>query len=435
MQEERYDGYSRESGEEQSGGSQGGKRESFWKGAFAGVLVSALLLVGGAGLYCRVTGSRLIIGKSRSHLVTDNEILDSETVDKIEELTDYMDLYYYEEFDKKDIQNSLYAGVLEGLGDPYSVYYTAEQFADQQVSTSGVYYGIGAALRRDSETKRTIVSKVYEGTPAEEAGILNDDIILSVNGIDASSVGLSELVQKIRGEEGTTVHLQIYRSSVSKTFEFDVERKNVQLPSVTGQMMENGIGYIQISEFQKKTGEQFSKMVEELGDQGMTSMIVDLRDNPGGMLSTVVQILDEILPEGLVVYTQDKYGEKQEFRSDKSCLKYPMAVLINGNSASASEIFAGAIKDYSYGTLIGTKTFGKGIVQTILPLEDGDAIKLTTSKYYTPNGNYIHGVGIEPDIELEYKFLGGEDEQYDRKYDNQIQKAIEVLKGEATKDK
>lgn len=403
------------------------KKPGFGIGMLAGVIVAGVVLVGGANLYCRVSGQWLVVGKNGHHTIANNTILDSEAVSKIEELADYMDLYYYEDYEVEDIKNGLYAGVLEGLGDPYSVYYTPEEYADQQVSTSGTYYGIGAGLSQDPDTMQVTITKVYEGTPSEEAGLKKDDIILKVEDVEAASENVNDLVQKIRGEEGTTVHLQIYRPSTEETLDFDVERRNVELPSVSGQLLDDGVGYIQISEFQQKTGDQFETIVQELEEQGMTSMIVDVRSNPGGMLSAVVQILDDILPEGTVVYTQDKYGERQDYTSDASCMDYPMAVLIDGNSASASEIFAGAIKDYDYGTLIGTTTFGKGIVQTILPLEDGDAIKVTTSKYYTPKGNYIHNVGIDPDIEMEYEFTGSEDAEYEIKYDNQIQKAIEVL--------
>ena len=207
-----------------------------------------------------------------------------------------------------------------------------------------------------------------------------------------------------------------------------MERKNVDIPSVDSKMLSDGIGYIQISEFQSNTAKQFKKALAALEKEDMKGLIVDVRSNPGGLVTSVVDILDQILPEGTVVYTEDKYGKKETYTSDASCMHYPMAVLVNGDSASASEIFAGAIKDYDYGTLIGTKTFGKGIVQTVFPLENGDAIKITTAKYYTPKGHYIHGKGIQPDIKLEYKYSGPEDESYDMKYDNQLQKAISVVK-------
>ncbi len=410
------------------------KRTGFGSGMFVGFLLGVLLLgIGvtvGAHVYTSSTNQYLIISPSGIKQTAKSDILTNKTVKKIDELMSYIDLYYNDDYDEGDIRNAIYAGTLEGLGDPYSVYYTADEYKDMQINTSGNYYGIGAALSQDAKTKEVTISKVYEGTPAEEAGLKDGDQIIKVNDTESTSKELSALVQEIRGEEGTTVHLQVYRASNNKTFEIDVERKNVELPSITSKMLDGGIGYIQISEFQSKTDEQFKSALADLKKQGMKSLIVDVRSNPGGLINAASNILDQILPEGTVVYTEDKYGKREDYTSDSNCLDCPIAVLVNENSASASEIFAGAIKDYNYGTLIGTKTFGKGIVQTVFPLEDGDAVKITTAKYYTPKGNYIHGVGIEPDIELTYKYSGPEDEAYDMKYDNQVQKAIEVLNGE-----
>ena len=410
------------------------KRTGFGSGMFVGFLLGVLLLgIGvtvGAHVYTSSTNQYLIISPSGIKQTAKSDILTNKTVKKIDELMSYIDLYYNDDYDEEDIRNAIYAGTLEGLGDPYSVYYTADEYKDMQINTSGNYYGIGAALSQDAKTKEVTISKVYEGTPAEEAGLKDGDQIIKVNDTESTSKELSALVREIRGEEGTTVHLQVYRASNNKTFEIDVERKNVELPSITSKMLDGGIGYIQISEFQSKTDEQFKSALADLKKQGMKSLIVDVRSNPGGLINAASNILDQILPEGTVVYTEDKYGKREDYTSDSNCLDCPIAVLVNENSASASEIFAGAIKDYNYGTLIGTKTFGKGIVQTVFPLEDGDAVKITTAKYYTPKGNYIHGVGIEPDIELTYKYSGPEDEAYDMKYDNQVQKAIEVLNGE-----
>lgn len=410
------------------------KRTGFGSGMFVGFLLGVLLLgIGvtvGAHVYTSSTNQYLIISPSGIKQTAKSDILTNKTVKKIDELMSYIDLYYNDDYDEEDIRNAIYAGTLEGLGDPYSVYYTADEYKDMQINTSGNYYGIGAALSQDAKTKEVTISKVYEGTPAEEAGLKDGDQIIKVNDTESTSKELSALVQEIRGEEGTTVHLQVYRASNNKTFEIDVERKNVELPSITSKMLDGGIGYIQISEFQSKTDEQFKSALADLKKQGMKSLIVDVRSNPGGLINAASNILDQILPEGTVVYTEDKYGKREDYTSDSNGLDCPIAVLVNENSASASEIFAGAIKDYNYGTLIGTKTFGKGIVQTVFPLEDGDAVKITTAKYYTPKGNYIHGVGIEPDIELTYKYSGPEDEAYDMKYDNQVQKAIEVLNGE-----
>lgn len=410
------------------------KRSGFGSGMFVGFLLGILLLgIGvtfGVHAYTTSTNQYLVISPSGVKKTAESNILTNKTVKKIDELMSYIDLYYNDDYDEDDIRNAIYAGTLEGLGDPYSVYYTADEYKDMQINTSGKYYGIGAALGQDAKTKEVTISKVYEGTPAEEAGLRDGDQIVKVNDTVSTSEELSDLVQKIRGEEGTTVHLKIYRASTKKTFEVDVERKNVELPSITSKMLDGGIGYIQISEFQSKTDEQFKSALADLKKQGMKSLIVDVRSNPGGLITAASNILDQILPEGTVVYTEDKYGKREDYTSDSNCIDCPIAVLVNENSASASEIFAGAIKDYNYGTLIGTKTFGKGIVQTVFPLEDGDAVKITTAKYYTPKGNYIHGAGIEPDINLTYKYSGPEDETYDMKYDNQVQKAIEVLTDE-----
>lgn len=404
------------------------KKPGFAAGVVVGIAVAAVILVGGTFGICKAGNYQMVIGSKGASKVKNTKLLDQDTVDKVDELTNYMDLYYYEDYDVQDVQDGLLEGVVSGLGDKYSAYYTAEEYKEQQLSTSGTYYGIGAALAQDKDTMQVTITKIYEGTPSEEAGLKKDDVIVSADGTDATSMELTDFVKLIRGEEGTTVHLEIYRPSTEETLEFDVERKNVELPSVSSQMLENNIGYIQISEFQSKTAEQFESALSSLKDQGAQSLIVDVRGNGGGLVDSVVAILDDILPEGTVVYTEDKYGNRQDYTSSgDTYLDMPIAVLVDQNSASASEIFAGAIKDYNYGTLIGTKTFGKGIVQTVFSLPEGDAIKITTAKYFTPDGNYIHGVGIEPDIELEYQFMGGENDEYSVDLDNQIQKAIEVL--------
>ena len=410
------------------------KKPGLGAGIGIGILIALLVLIPcsilAVNLYSSLTGRYIVFGEHGAQTVKDSQILDDETVEKIAEITTYLDLYYYEEYSEEDVREALLSGMTSGLGDPYTVYYTPEEYEDLTVNTSGVYYGIGAGLTQDPDTMVVTISKVYEGTPAEEAGLKKDDIILSVGDVEATSMEVSSLVHLIRGEEGTTVHLEIYRPSTEENLSFDVMRRNVELPSVSGEMLDNGIGYIQLFEFQQKTAEQFHEILTELEAQGMQSLIVDVRDNPGGMLVSVVDILDEILPEGTVVYTEDKYGNRNTFTSDSDCIDYPIVVLVNENSASASEIFAGAIKDYEYGTLIGTTTFGKGIVQTIFPLSDGDALKVTTAKYFTPSGNNIHGIGIEPDIELEYEFTGPEDGEYEMQYDNQLQRAIEELSAE-----
>lgn len=403
------------------------KRKTFYKGLALGALMTltACFLV-----FFVVPAAQLGHANDAGQQTSQKNsgLLTQAAVSKIERLANAIHQLYYEDVDDEELIQGLYKGLLEGVGDPYTVYYTAEEYEDIMVSATASLSGIGAVLQQDPETMQVTVNRVYDNSPAKKAGIRTGDMIVQVDDIQANSMELTELVTHIRGEKGTVVHLKIYRRGEKDWLELDVTRAVVNVPTVTGQMVDDGIGYIVIAEFGEKTAEEFSKAVSDLKTQGMTSMIVDLRDNPGGMLDSVTKILDQILPEGVTVWTEDKYGKKQEYFSDAACLDYPMAVLINGNSASSSEIFAGAIRDYKYGTLIGTKTFGKGIVQSIRRLSDGSAIKLTTSKYFTPNGENIHGEGIEPDVELEYEYLDPDAKEYDIMDDNQIRKAIEVLK-------
>lgn len=392
------------------------RRPGFFTGLAAGMVLMLLLGIGaGTVLHVRTKDGT-------------NSILTSQVQAKIKELTGYIHLYYYEDVDQEKLSDGLYAGLVEGLGDPYSGYFTKEEYENLQISATQNYYGIGAGLSQDKDTMQVTISHIYEGSPAEQAGLKEGDTIVKVDDIEGTSMELSELVTHIRGEEGSSVHLQIYREGESDYLEFDVKRASIDLPTVEYKLLGDNIGYIHILEFGAPTAEQFESAVADLNGQGMKAMIVDVRDNPGGMVTAVTQILDDILPEGVVVYTQDKYGKRQDFTSSgDTSMDLPIAVLMNGNSASASEIFAGAIRDFKYGTLIGTTTFGKGIVQTVYPLGDGDAIKLTTAKYYTPNGENIHGTGIDPDIELEYEYKGDKSGDYDEMQDNQVLKAIEVL--------
>ena len=416
---------------------QTGKKNGKWangtigKGILIGVLLA--VLCGSLGIYlvCLLTGSQIVITRGVKAAGEEGAVLDADSVAKINELAAYINLYYYDETDTEALKSGMYAGLLSGVNDKYSTYYTAEEYEQSQIGMTGKYYGIGAGLTQDIKTMVVTVNKIYDGTPSKDAGLLKDDVILSVEDVEATSMELSELVQLIRGEEGTTVHLEVYRPATGENLSFDVERANVTLPSVASEMLTEEIGYIRIESFETDTAAPFETALAQLENAGMHSLVIDLRYNGGGLVDSVVQILDDILPEGLLVYTEDKYGNRQEYKSSgETHFDYPLAVLVNEDSASASEIFAGAIKDYEYGTLIGTKTFGKGIVQSLFKLSDGDAVKLTTAKYFTPKGNYIHGVGIEPDIELEYEYLNPDGQSYEMQYDNQIQKAIEVLREE-----
>lgn len=407
------------------------EKGGFKKGVLIGA-VTAVIIVCLVVLFVLLgVRSKYVVSFINKNSSDSQKVLDAGTEAKIKELLAQIDYYYYEDVDTEELADGLYKGLFEGIGDPYSVYYTKEEYDSMMASTSGTYYGVGAVLNQDTKTMQVSVLHVYEGSPAEKAGLRDGDIIVKVEDITAAEMELSELVTHIRGDKGTKVHMQILREGKEDYLEFDIERDKVEVPTVTSEMLGNDIGYIAITEFAEPTEVQFMEAVKSLQKQGMKGMIVDLRDNPGGYLTAVTEILDDILPEGITVYTEDKYGNRQNNTSDEEHqMQYPMAVLVNENSASASEIFAGAIKDYEYGTLIGTKTFGKGIVQSVRQLSDGSAIKLTTAKYYTPKGNYIHEVGIEPDIELELEYTGDLDADYDKSKDNQIEKALEVLEKE-----
>lgn len=404
------------------------KEDRFAKGVVTGVLSAVcFFLVLGAGAAFWLQG--YISAGSTAGQNTQTSIINNSVRAKVNELTSIIQTSYYEDVDTQDLTEGIYKGLFDSLNDPYSAYYTEEEYEEMMISASAQYYGIGAVLQQDKNTMQVRIIKVYDETPAQKAGLKAGDTIIKVEDIDARSMELSELVTHIRGEEDSKVHLIISREGESVYLDFDVKRDKVDVPTVDGQMLEGNIGYIIIAEFGKATAADFEKKVEELQAQGMEKMIVDLRDNPGGMMDSVTEILDYILPEGLIVYTEDKYGSRQEVKSDaERYLDLPMAVLINGNSASCSEIFAGAIRDYDYGTLIGTTTFGKGVVQNVRPLSDKSAIKLTTAKYFTPKGENIHGTGIKPDHELQYRYSGEEDEEYDYMKDNQIRKAMLELR-------
>lgn len=392
-------------------------RSGFGKGFAAGIIVAAVLFF----------VSTNVASFLRYGISSDNTVLDKQTEAKIDALAQYIQETYYEDVDIKDLKEGLYAGLFENL-DVYSQYYTAEEYAQLYESTvSGTYCGIGASLQQDAETKTVTIVHVYDGSPAKEAGLLEGDLIVSADEYEANEMDLTEFVSHIRGEEGTFVHITVYRPDEGKNLEFDIARRSLVLPTVTSEMM-GETGYIDVTEFTESTPEQFTDALRELESQGMKSLIVDLRANPGGMLDAVCDMLDEILPEGLLVYTENKDGDRVEYKStDKKSLDIPLAVLVDGNSASASEIFAGAIQDRNAGTIVGTTTYGKGVVQTIRSMKDGSAFKITTNRYFTPGGTCIQDIGIEPDVEIEYEFLGGEDDSYSYEFDNQIQKALELL--------
>jgi carboxyl-terminal processing protease len=360
-----------------------------------------------------------------------NSVLSDETLTKINKIESVIDSNFY----KTDVSseakaNGLYKGLMDSLDDPYSVYYTEDELTELMNDTAGIYYGIGAYVSMDQTTALPRISGVIEGTPAEEANLQTDDIIYEVDKQSTQGLELSEVVSLIKGEEGTTVHLTLLRGSDLEEIEVDVMRAQVSVPTVKTKVMDDGVGYLQITEFDEVTPDQFTEGMAELRANDIKGLIIDLRSNPGGSLTAVCDIARQLLPKGTIVYTVDRDGNREDYTCDGTHeIDIPVVVLVNKYSASASEILSGAIKDYGIGTLVGTTTYGKGIVQRIFDLKDSTAIKLTVSNYYTPNGNDIHGVGIDPDVEVEFDA----DAYAEDKTDNQLDKAVEVLK-EAIED-
>ena len=355
--------------------------------------------------------------------------MDDQQIDtKIRNIEAVINQHFYDEVDPEKIESSMYKGLVAGLGDPYAAYYTEEELQHLNEATAGEYKGIGASLSQDRETGLVTIIRCFKGTPSEEAGLLPGDIIYQLNDTLVVGMELQEVVRMIKTEPGETIKITVVREGAADYMEFDVSRRKVEIPTVSFEMLENKIGYIEITEFDTVTEAQFDKALNDLEHEGMERLIIDLRNNPGGVLQTVCAMLNRMLPEGLIVYTEDKYGERSEFKSDgRHEFKKPLVLLVNGNSASASEIFAGAVKDYGIGTLVGTTTYGKGIVQRIVNLDDGTAVKLTIAKYFTPKGNDIHGKGIVPDVEIDLQEELKQKAVIEKSEDNQLQKAIEVL--------
>lgn len=406
----------------------------FWGGLFTGLIMSLLVVssvyVVNRIQYAHKSGQTVgLHTREESQENTDGESVTGEavnedTVAKMKIIENVIDTYFYKEnVDKDAMVDGIFKGMVESLGDPYSEYYSKEELESLYQDSLGVYYGVGAYVSLDTTTGLAKVSGIIADSPAEEADLRAEDIIYKVDDVDVTGMTLQETVSLIKGDENTTVKLTLIRDG--KEIEKEVTRRKVESPTVKFEMLDDGMAYIQITEFDTVTVDQFTEAMAMARGNDMKGLILDLRSNPGGNLSSVVSIAKQMLPKGLIVYTEDRDGNREEYSCDGSKeLDVSMVVLVNGNSASASEILAGAIKDYGIGTLVGTTTFGKGIVQRPIELSDGSAVKLTISSYYTPNGINIHGIGIEPDVECEF-----DSERYysDEAYDNQLEKAKEVL--------
>ena len=382
------------------------------------LMIVALLFVGFVG------GILFLISGSNGSDGIDN----LSVLKKLMVLENCVEHYYLDDIDNDDLEAGVYRGFMSGLNDPYSTYYTKEEYDQLSEVDSGEYTGIGVTVMKDTDSGYVVIEEVQKDAPAYRVGLQKGDILMKVDGTDTGTITLQETVNLIKKGKNKEVVLNINRDG--DNFEVTVEKTSVEIESVTWKMKEENIGYISVSQFIENTDEKFIEAVDELERQGMKSLIIDLRDNGGGLLDTCINMVSRIIPEDkLIVYTEDKNGKKIEYNSnsDKE-LKIPIVLLVNGNSASASEIMTGCLKDYKAATIVGSKTYGKGIVQNIIQLSDGSAVKLTVSKYYTPNGNYIHKVGIEPDITVEMDNEAWKSAREDETKDTQLQKAYELLK-------
>lgn len=394
-------------------------KKQYKKGVIAGVIV-------GGGIFLAL--GIMAVAFVASYFFTKNNVgaqfvIGDDVVRKSNALIEYIDKNFLYEYDEEDMENAIYKAIMSSLGDPYSCYYTEDEFKALMEETEGTYCGIGVVVTTDVDTGYIRVIQPYKNAPGAQAGIKSGDLITAVNDKDIRGIDIDLVVKDIKGEEGTSVKITVNRSG--EMFTFDVVRKMVEIETVEHKMLDDNIGYIHITQFDGVTESQVQKAIDDLTSEGMTSLIVDVRDNPGGRLDTVCNILDKFIDKGkMIVYTKDVDGNRVDYKAKKDpIIDIPCVVLTNGNSASASEIFAGALQDYELAHIIGTQTFGKGIVQTIIPMVDGTAFKLTIEDYYTPLGKNIHGKGVTPDKVVEFDYEAYEEDGTD----TQLDAAIEYL--------
>lgn len=395
------------------------RTKRFWLGAFAGFAAAVFLL---AGIWCVwQVGGLLQRGDYTSGSVSEDDV--EEKLDQINGLIE--NYYLYEdEIDTDALTEGIYAGYAAALGDPYTEYYDEEATQTLLETTSGEFSGIGATMSKSINGDEITIVNVYEDSPADKAGLEEGDILYQVDDKETAGYDLDTVVSWIKGERGTDVTLHVLRDG--EEVEATATRDIIEIQTVEYEMKDGQIGYIAVSEFDDVTYEQFETALNDLEEQGMQGLVIDLRGNPGGNLSTVTDMLKLLLPEGTIVSTKDKYGNTEEITCDGTNeFTKPLAVLVNEYSASASEIFCGAVQDYGIGKIVGTTTYGKGVVQQLMDLGDGTYLKLTIAEYYTPSGRSINGVGVEPDVEVEYEYNAENPEA-----DNQLDKALEVIQEE-----
>ncbi len=400
------------------------KEREFSRGFLCGILGclgAVILFVLGMEMIGVIDLRGVVVRGSGNHAALERTI-----EKKVKLLEAYIDEYFLDEIDEKKMAESVYKGVINGLGDDYAAYYTAEEYQEIQEKTEGIYCGIGTYISADTKSGVITIVKPMKNSPAEKAGVQAGDILYAVDGKEITGMEISQVQALIKGEKGSEVELTLIRER--KEVKAVVTRDEIVEDTVASQMLDDKIGYVQVTSFEQVTSEQFRDAVADLEAKGQEGMIIDLRDNGGGLLDTAVDMLDRMLQEGLVVYSMDKSGYKQEYKAkDPDKFDKPLVILVNGQSASASEVFSGALQEKNVAKLVGTRTFGKGIVQGIFSLDDGSAVKMTTSKYYTPNGKNIHGTGLTPDVEVELSDKAEKLPISGKKVDNQIKAAYDYL--------
>ena len=416
-------------------------KNKFWKGVLVGALVTAFagFAVVGFATGIWIIGRRTSESQSIQATGTDANKLDMKKIEpKLQYMETLIDKYFLfdenmtEEEQKKNgtAEDWIYRGYMYSLNDPYSVYYDKDEYTSLNEENSGTYCGIGVQVSQNVYTGIITAVKVFKDSPAQEAGMLPGDILYKVEDIEATGEDLSLLVSDhIRGEEGTKVHLTVYRQSTDEYVEMDVERRMVENPTVEYEMLENKAGYISLSSFEEVSSEQFKKAVDDLTAQGMEKLIVDLRNNGGGVVQAAKEIADYLLPDGkTIVSFKGKGIDDSTYSSDDGHeVDVPIVLPVNGESASASEVLTGALKDNNWATIVGEKTFGKGIAQGVFNLPDGSGLKLTTAYYYTPSGECIHKLGIEPDVTVALAEDLKSKIEIPKSEDNQLQTALEVF--------
>lgn len=348
---------------------------------------------------------------------------------KLEDVKNLIKDSFVLSYDESKLIDGAIKGMVASLGDPYSQYFNKQEYEQFMEQTTGKYAGVGLLVTVDPEDNLITVVNAFKDSPAAKAGIKPGDKVVQVDGQDVDGNSLDKAVSMMKGDKGTKVQIGVLREGASQLMHFELVRDIINVQTVEYSMLDNNIGYIRLTAFDQGSAKEFNAALDDLSKKGMKGLIFDLRDNPGGLLDVAVKIADRLMPKGLIVYTMDKKGVKEQWMSDANKINVPLVVLVNGNSASASEVVSGAIQDSGSGTLVGTKTFGKGIVQSIVAeFKDGSALKLTTAKYYTPKGRNIQGTGIQPDVVVEMPKEYQSSLQVKPEDDVQLQKAIEILK-------